>query len=144
MFGITFDDYKVIMIKILLISIDQIIKSFLENKYLNSKYQFTTFNSTIDPLDIMSQVCTVNPSILIMDDDFISPNSAKILSSIKKVNPKLLVIFITSNTSLELGRNINSIGVKHYLMKPISEIEFKEYLNSLFKEKENINYYPIK
>ncbi len=131
------------MIKILLISIDQIIKSLLEKKYLNSKHQFTTFNSTLDPLDIMSQVCTVNPSILILDDDFISPNSARILSSIKKVNPKISILFLTSNTSLELGRNINSIGVKYYLMKPIPEIEFKEYLNSLFKEKDNINYYPI-
>jgi response regulator of citrate/malate metabolism len=131
------------MIKVLLISIDQKIKSFVTNSYNNSNYQFITFNSTKDPLDIMSQICSFNPSILILDDDFVSPISVHLLSSLKKVNPKLSVIFLTSNTSLELGRNINSIGVKHYLIKPISEIEFKEYLNSLFKAKENINYYPI-
>ena len=128
------------MIKVLLISIDQAIKFFTEKNYNNPDYQFTTFNSTTDPLDIMAQVCTLNPSILILDDDYINPNSIHLLSSIKKVNPKLSIIFITSNTSLELGREINSIGVTYYLMKPIAENEFNEFLKSLVKEKSITNY----
>lgn len=127
------------MVKVLLISVDQTIQSFTEKSQGNQEYQFTVFNSTTDPLDIMSQVCSINPSILILDDDFINPNSVRILSSIKKVNPKLSVIFVTSNTSLELGRQINSIGVKFYLMKPISENVFHEYLKSANKQlNENI------
>ena len=127
------------MIKILLISIDQTIKSFLDKKYLNSKHQFITFNSTTDPLDIVSQVCTINPSILILDDDFITPESSRILSSIKKVNPKISILFLTSNTSLELGREINSVGVKYYIIKPVSEKDFGDFLDSVKKQlKENI------
>ena len=127
------------MIKVLLISVDQTIKFFTEKNYSNPEYQFITFSSTTDPLDIMSQVCTVNPSILILDDDFINPNSIHLLKSIKKVNPKLSIIFITSNTSLKLGREINSIGVKFYLMKPISEENFKHFLKSVHKQlQENI------
>ncbi len=128
------------MIKVLLISIDQTIKFFTEKNYINSEYQFTFFNSTTDPLDIMAQVCSINPSILILDDDYINPNSIHLLSSIKKVNPKLSIIFITSNTSLELGREINSIGVSYYLMKPITENEFNAFLKSLVKERSITNY----
>jgi response regulator of citrate/malate metabolism len=128
------------MIKVLLITIDKAIKFFTEKNYSSPEYQFTFFNSTTDPLDIMAQVCTINPTILILDDDYINPNSIHLLSSIKKVNPKLSIIFITSNTSLELGREINSIGVSYYLMKPISEHEFNEFLKSLVKEKSITNY----
>lgn len=128
------------MIKILLISNDVNLKFYSELSFNNSDQQIIIFNSTKDPLDIMSNTCSLNPSILILDDDFIEPNSEHLLNSIKKVNPKLSIIFITSNTSLNLGRKINSIGVKHYLMKPISENEFTEVLKSLIKEKSTIKY----
>lgn len=128
------------MIKILLISNDVNLKFYSEKSFKSSDQQIIIFNSTKHPLDIMSNACSLNPSILILDDDFIEPNSEHLLNSIKKVNPKLSIIFITSNTSLNLGRNINSIGVKHYLMKPITENEFTEVLKSLIKEKSIITY----
>ena len=128
------------MIKVLLISVDQNLKSFMEKNNSFPDFQFITYNSTTDPLDIMSQVFSVNPSVLILDDDFLNKISVHLLSSIKRANPKLSVIFITSNTSLDLGRKINSIGVKYYLMKPITESEFQEFLNSIIKEKYNIIY----
>lgn len=119
------------MIKILLISQDNSMKLFIATKFKEPEYQFITFSSTSDPLDIMSQVFKINPAILIIDDDFINPNSVHLLSSIKNTNPKLSIIFVTSNTSLELGRKINLIGVKFYLMKPVSEIDFHEYIRSI-------------
>ena len=128
------------MIKVLLISVDQNLKTFMENNYTLPEFQFITFNSTTDPLDIMSQVFSINPSILILDDDFLHAISVHLLQSIKKANPKMSVIFITSNTSIELGRKINSIGVKYYLMKPISNGEFKEFLNSIIKENTKLIY----
>ena len=128
------------MIKVLLISVDQNIKSFMEKNYSLPEFQVITFNSSTDPLDLMSQVFGVNPSVLILDDDFLQNMSEHLLRSIKKANSKLSIIFITSNTSLEFGRIINSIGVKHYLMKPITENEMQEYLNSIIKEKTNIIY----
>ena len=47
---------KLIMIKVLLISIDQNLKSFMEEKYSLPEFQFITFNSSKDPLDLMSQI----------------------------------------------------------------------------------------
>ena len=128
------------MIKILLISVDHNLKSFMEKNYSLPEFQLITFNSSKDPLDLISQVFSVNPSVLMMDDDFLLDMSDHLLRSIKNANPKLSVIFITSNTSLELGRKINSIGVKHYLMKPITENEMQQYLNSIIKEKIKLTY----
>jgi response regulator of citrate/malate metabolism len=128
------------MIKVLLISIDKNFKSLIEKKYHNPNYHFINFCSTTDSLDIMSQVCTINPSILILDDDFLGNDSLHLLQSIKKVNPKLNIIFTTSNTSLELGRKIHSIGVKFYMIKPISEFKFYEFLKAIEKEKSNVTF----
>ena len=122
------------MTKLLLISIDQTIKLYTEKYFNNPEYRLTIFNSTSEPLEVMSQVCSNNPTILILDDDFLNPNSNRLLSSIKNANPKLSVIFITSNTSLELGREINKIGVKSYLIKPISENNLNEYIKSVITQ----------
>lgn len=119
------------MIKILLISTDNLLQTFLKKNGNEEEYHSLYFSTSSDPLDIMSHVCSSNPSLLILDDDFIKPNSEKLLSSIKKVNPKLPIIFITSNTSLDLGRAINSIGVKYYLMKPLSDEDLNEFITSV-------------
>ena len=125
------------MVKTLLISIDETLKLFMEKNSSATNFQFVSFSSSNDPLDIMSNVCSTNASLLILDDDFVMPNSERLLTSIKKVNPKLSIIFITSDTSIELGRTINSIGVKYYLMKPISDEDLQEYANSLIEELES-------
>ena len=119
------------MVKILLISTDNLLQTFLEKNRNEEENQYLIFSVSNDPLDILSHVCSSNPSLLILDDDFITPNTEKLLSSIKKVNPKLPIIFITSNTSLELGRAINSIGVKYYLMKPLSDEDLNEFITSV-------------
>ena len=119
------------MIKILLISNDNLLQTFQGKSGNENDYQILSFSSSNDPLDIMSHVCSSNPSLLILDDDFIAPNSEKLLSSIKKVYPKLPIIFISSDTSLELGRAINNVGVKYYLMKPLSDEDLNEFFNSV-------------
>ena len=128
-----FANYLPVMIKVLLISIDKEIKRFIESNYTESDLQFTVFNSTTDLLDIMSQVCSFHPSILLLDDDFTTPNSVHLLKNIRKTNPKMSIIFITSDSSYDLGRSVHNIGVTYYLLKPITEIELREYLKSIIR-----------
>lgn len=94
------------------------------------------YDTSTDPLDVISEIASKISNILILDDDFLSPNSAKLLESIKKVSPNLPIIFLTSDTSLELGRKINSIGVKYYLIKPVSESNLREFVKSVKNENE--------
>ena len=99
-----------------------------------------TYNNSNDPLDIVSEVMSKNPTLLLLDDDFIAPNSAKVLESFKKLNPKLSIIFITSDLSIELGRTINNIGVKFYLIKPIETENLKEFIKSVKNQNQNFIY----
>jgi DNA-binding NarL/FixJ family response regulator len=94
------------------------------------------FNHNNDPLEVISQIFSTHPSILILDDDFLSPSTVRLLESVRKVDTKLPIIILTSNNRLELGRSINNIGVRYYLIKPISEEDLKEYIQSIYLQNE--------
>jgi DNA-binding NarL/FixJ family response regulator len=89
------------------------------------------WNRSNDPLDLMTQVCTLKPSVLILDDDFFKPQSAHTLESIKKVNQYTDVIFITTDASIELGRAISQLGIHYYGIKPLDEQDLKDAVKSL-------------
>jgi two-component system response regulator YesN len=124
------------MAKMLLISKDNMLIQSLNYTAENLNCEYYNFSNSIDPLDIASEIFSINPSLLIIDDDFTAPNSAKILESLKKVNSKLQVIFITSDTGLDLGRKINKIGVKYYLIKPIEKESLNQFIKSVKTENE--------
>jgi two-component system response regulator YesN len=124
------------MAKMLFISKDNMLIQSLNYTAENLNCEYYNFSNSIDPLDIASEIFSINPSLLIIDDDFTAPNSAKILESLKKVNAKLQVIFITSDTGLDLGRRINKIGVKYYLIKPIEKESLNQFIKSVKTENE--------
>ncbi len=111
------------------ISKDNQIYESLENFAKEFGCDFSIYNNSNDPLDIISEVLSKNSNIVILDDDFIAPNSTR-----------LLVIFITSDLSIELGRAINSIGVKYYLIKPIDSMNLREFINSVRTQNQNFIY----
>ena len=45
------------------------------------------------------------------------------------------IIFVTSDTSVELGKKISPLGITYYAIKPIDKVEFDELLNSISKTK---------
>lgn len=98
-------------------------------------FNISVVNHSSDPLDIMAAVCSHKPALLISDDDFLAPNSAHILTSIRKVNEKLEIIFVTSNSGLEIGRAISQIGIHYYAIKPLQQSELSEVILSLNKIK---------
>ena len=84
-------------------------------------------------LDILSFVASGNASLVIMDDDFTSPNSVHLLESVKKVKKEQKIIFLTSNDGLDLGKDISSLGVQYYAIKPISGQELIDSVKSILK-----------
>jgi two-component system response regulator YesN len=124
------------MLKLLLISTDQKLTLFLENILESLSCELILYNANRDPLDVISQIFSTHPSLLILDDDFLSPSTLRLLESVKKVDSKLPIILLTSNNHLEFGRSINNIGVKYYLIKPISEENLKEYIQSIHVQNE--------
>jgi DNA-binding NarL/FixJ family response regulator len=90
-------------------------------------------NHSSDPLDIMAAVCSHKPTLLILDDDFLKPNSAHTLSSIRKVNEHIDIIFITSDSGIDLGRAVSQLGIHYYGIKPLEQSELKEAVLSVKK-----------
>ncbi|OGU54297.1 MAG: hypothetical protein A2V66_13950 [Ignavibacteria bacterium RBG_13_36_8] len=121
------------VMKILLISIDPILIDIVKTCAENTKMELLFFNDSTDPLDILSGVYSMHPAALIIDDDYLNPNTSAILKSIKKVNQKVAIIFVTSNDSIELGREISNLGIQFYTLKPIAENELKDLFESIPK-----------
>jgi len=120
--------------RILCISNDEQLLSIVKNEIDSSQSEFSIYEAKPDPLEVMSTVCSMSPRIVIIDDDVLKPNSAKILISILKVNPNIKIIFFTSDSSLELGREISPLGVLYYGLKPISEMEITSLFKSINKQ----------
>ena len=75
--------------------------------------------------------------MLIVDDDFLTPNTVQVLTSIRKLNNNMKIIFVTSDASIELGKKVSPLGVFFYGIKPIEESDFTELLESVLKTKSN-------
>lgn len=121
------------VMKILAITNDlQIIEFILKN--IDGDQNEIYINSDIyDPLEVHSSVHKIHPSLMIIDDDFLTPNSVRIIRSLKDINKNFKIIFITSNDGLELGKEISQIGVHYYALKPIQSYELIQAVQSVIK-----------
>ena len=91
------------------------------------------YNSNKNPLDIVNFIYESKPSVLLIDDDFINPNSATLIGTLNKVRENLKIIFLTSDSSIELGKKISQLVIQYYAIKPLDEAEFEELLVSILK-----------
>ena len=105
-----------------------------------AKDRYILHNNTNNALDLMSAVCTSNPSMLIFDDDYFESSSAHVLKSIRKVNQNLAIIFITSNTSVQLGRVISQLAIHYYAHKPLDKNELLDSIKSFARIKKQSLY----
>ncbi|KAA3613149.1 MAG: response regulator [Calditrichaeota bacterium] len=121
--------------KIMLISRDKELFNSLLKLQKEISLPVELFSGAEDPLDILSEICSENASLVILDDDFIKPGSAVLLKAIRKVKESLDIIFLTSNDSIELGKEITSLSVQFYAIKPISSKELMQSINSIIKYK---------
>ena len=102
--------------------------------------QIIIYNSDSNPLSVVAFVFDNNPSLLIVDDDYLKPNSAQIIETIRKMNKKLAIVFVTSDPGLELGKEISQLGILYYAIKPLIESELEDLLNSINNSKDKITY----
>jgi DNA-binding NarL/FixJ family response regulator len=103
----------------------------IENSGEKIKEKISIFNESKDPLDVMSTVCEANPSLLIIDDDFLAPETVHILKSIRKVNRGIDIIFCTSNSSIALGKEVSQLGIQYYAIKPFDDGELQDSINAV-------------
>ena len=121
--------------KILIVSGDSGLIEQIQKTDMFSSENIVVFNESNDPLDVMSFAIHNHPSLMIVDDDFLRPISGRIISSIKNVLTKVSTIFVTSDESYELGREISPLGIQYYAVKPVDVNDMKELIASLTKIK---------
>ena len=126
--------------QILVISEDNFLVNSLADVSSSEAFDIKLYESSYDPLEVLSSVHSLSPSLLILDDDIAKPNSAKILKSIKQISKNVRIIFLTSNDSLDLGREISPIGVYFYGIKPISKEEILTLIKSVSTKNKSTTY----
>jgi response regulator of citrate/malate metabolism len=129
--------------RILLISNDSLLQSIVTKFESNSDTSLLLYDKNPNPLEVASYCFSNKPSVLIVDDDFLTPNTLQVLESIRKVNNSMKIIFVTSDASIELGKKISPLGIFYYAIKPIEESDFTELLESVLKTKSNQFNHPL-
>jgi DNA-binding NarL/FixJ family response regulator len=122
---------RLYVMKVMFVSRDHELIERFKNTRLLAEEQLNIFNESSEPLDVMSSVCSNQPAILILDDDFVQPNSVKILKSIRQVHQNIKIIFVTSDTSIDLGREITPMGIHYYGIKPLDNTDLTELIKSV-------------
>lgn len=117
--------------RLLILSEDINLITGIEKLSKDNGDEIIKYTESLDPLDIMSSVCTLSPMVVFADDDYLKPNTAHILKSIKKVNKGIHVVFFTSDSSIELGREISPLGIHFYGIKPIPSSILTNLIDSL-------------
>jgi len=116
---------------ILTISSDHKVLDIIKIIKVNSPFDFTTKFENLDELDVLTNIYSSKPNILIFDDDCFKGRSKKMISNIVKTLKKLSIIFLTSDASVELGKEISPFGISYYGIKPIEAKELEDTINSL-------------
>ncbi|MFH1525471.1 MAG: hypothetical protein ABIJ40_02175 [Bacteroidota bacterium] len=122
--------------KILALSKDEDIIKLLDSKAEINCLEITYSQAQKSPYDVISDTCSAQPSILILDDDLLKPNTSNFIESVKKLCQSISIIFLTSDDSIELGRKISPFGVHYYAIKPVDVNNFSEALDSLINIKQ--------
>ena len=119
----------------LLISTDNLLVKMVNQFGQSEEDSVMVYEEDSDPVKVLSNILSIQPSVLIIDDDYLSPNSVSVLESIKKVNDKIKIIFITSDSGIELGKAVSQLGIFFYAIKPVEEDEFKSLFNSILQSR---------
>ena len=117
--------------KTVIISNDNHLINIVKNLKIIPENQLAIYSENSDALEIMSHVCTLHPSILVIDDDFTKPQSAQVLNAIRKVNNTVKIVFISSDSSVELGRDVSQVGILYHAVKPVDKNEINDLFNSI-------------
>ena len=121
--------------KILTLSTDNELNNLVNGFAEEFEHQSITYGKGKRPIDFVGFACEKNPSVMIVDDDYVKPDGAVLISTLKKVKKNIEIIFITSDSSIELGKKISPLGITYYAIKPIDKQEFYELLNSISENK---------
>ncbi len=73
--------------------------------------------------DLLLNILKRDFALLIIDMDLAEIDGARTLEIVKSTRPKLPIVFITDDPSVETGRSVMQHGVNYYAIKPVDAEE---------------------
>lgn len=119
--------------KIILISNDKEVVSTIKEIDIITNEQLIVFDTPSDSCEILSEIISNTPSLIIFDNDYIETDTVKILKSVRKIDSKVAIILVTSELTIDLGRELSQLGIHFKALKPISSNSIEESIKSLKK-----------
>jgi len=80
--------------------------------------------------DVLLAVAEDNIRLVILDLSIQEPSGAKTVEILRKIRPRLPVIVLSGDHSIETGRQILQHGVFYYLLKPVDAKELDQVVQS--------------
>lgn len=131
-------------VNVLIVSVDEFIVKAIKTAEPDIGLNINIYKKTNEPIELVFDVVEKKPGVVVLDDDYLKPNSIKILKSIKKFDKNLATIFLTSDTSIRLGREVTIVGTKYYGIKPITEIDLINLIKSIAQLRAKVNLFKTK
>lgn len=80
--------------------------------------------------DVLLAVAEDNIRLVILDLSIQEPSGAKTVEILKKIRPRLPVIVLSGDHSIETGRQVLQHGVFYYLLKPLDAKELDQVVQT--------------
>lgn len=125
--------------RVITISNDKAVLTELEELKKNSAFQLDYYTGSKNNLEVFSFLCSRPRELVIIDNDFLKKDTVKVIKFLKQLNNHLNIIFITSDNSIALGKEVCPLGVLLYLIKPFRCGTLKEALLSFNKNRIAVN-----
>ena len=84
--------------------------------------------------EVIQRVQNADIGVLVMDVDLLGMESHEIIPIIKKIDPAIPIVVMSSNSSLELARRVRKEGIFYYAVKPLDPEEIKLAVRDAFKK----------
>ena len=91
-------------------------------------------------VDVLNKVRSINIHVLLLDDEIEDVKAWDLIPLVKKMNPWLQVIMISSEESIDWVRRLRGAGIFYQAMKPVDMEEIKSAVACALEkiEKENL------
>jgi len=120
--------------RILAVTDDTILSEKLNACCEKGKNEIIIISTRHDGAELLSTILIHHPRIIILDDDFVKPHSISLIKSVQKLTRDSAIIFVTSDSCMELGREVSQLGLHYYGIKPFFQDEMCELLKSFYQK----------
>ena len=104
-------------------------------KQISSLLTQYAFSIVIEKSTIKSILKILEQEIdfIILDFDTLPNSSIDLISIVRKMRPRIPIVVLSSDNSLETVRAFTEVGVFYYAIKPIQIIEIEKVLEALMR-----------